>query len=188
MKLLIFAVLIAAVIYLLPYIRVGIRRIMLAIKLSSLCERTGARLYKTHQLWLFGGSRGRACDFYIETGETVWSVKLFGMKRRTTELCFTDDRRYFIRSYIAFAAGMFSRVPLDSKKRELPAYDFRAGFRDEWYMKRFKPVLLVNPVCLQINYTSAGGNRIVGAGEILNDMYIYSSSRLISDIETEVSE
>lgn len=63
MKLLIFAVLIAAVIYLLPYIRVGIRRIMLAIKLSSLCERTGVRLYKTHQLWLFGGSRGRACDF-----------------------------------------------------------------------------------------------------------------------------
>ena len=36
MKLLIFAVLIAAVIYLLPYIRVGIRRILLAIKLSSL--------------------------------------------------------------------------------------------------------------------------------------------------------
>lgn len=180
--------LIATVIYLLPYIRVASRRILLVGKISSLCKRIGARLHKNHPLWLFGGSRGRACDIYIETDETAWSVKLFGMKRRTTELCFTDDRRYFIRSYIAFAAGMFARVPLDSKKRELPAYDFRAGFRDEWYMKRFKPVLLINPVCLQINYTSACGNRIVGAGEIMNDMYIYSSSRLMSDIVAESNE
>lgn len=187
MKLLIIAVLVAAVIYLLPYIRLTVKRFGLARRLKAFCKKTGARLYKNHPLWMFGGSRGRACDFYIETGETIWAVKLFGMKRRTTELCFTDDRRYFIRSYIAFAAGMFSRVPLDSAKRVLPAYDFRAGFRDEWYVKRFKPVLLINPVCLQINYVS-DESRIVGAGEMLNDMYIYSSSRLISDIETEVSE
>ena len=110
------------------------------------------------------------------------------MNRRTTELCFTDDQRYFISSYIAFAAGMFARVPLDPNKREFSAYDFRAGVSDEWYMKCFKPVLLINPVCLQINYTSACGNRIVGTGEILNDMYIYSSLRLMSDIVAEVNE
>lgn len=185
MKLLIIAAAIALIICLVPYIRVFFKRLKLAGELSKLCRSGKVRLHKNHALWLFGTRRGKDCDFYLETGDTIWSVKLFGVKTHHSELNLTDDGKYFMREYIAFAAGMFSRIPLDSKKHEL-AVDFRADFNDDWYSKLFKPVLLVNPICMQINYSTKTESRVIGAGEIVNEMYIYSLSRLISDIKSEV--
>ena len=185
MKTLLIAALAALIIFLFPYIRVIFKRVSLGIRIKKLCADGRVKLHKTRPLWLFGLRIGKKCDFCLETAGTIRAVKLFEMKSRRSELILTDDSEYIIRNYIAFAAGMFSRIPVDSAKKPL-SIDFRHDFHDEWYGKRFVPVLLVHPVCMQINYQSKSEQRIISAGETVNEMYIASLSKLISDIEKEV--
>lgn len=187
MNFLLFVFLLVCVILAIPYIRQFIKRIELAFKISDCCKKNNFLLHKTHTFWMFGSARSYHCDFYIETIDTIYSLKLFGVKRYHSELFFTYDNKYFIRNYIAFAAGMFSRIPVDSAKKNLHSYDFKYDFHEDWHLKKFKPVLLINPVCYQINYCTRTGSEIIGSGEIYNDMYISSLSGFIRDITMDVN-
>ena len=181
--------LIAAAIIAVPFVWCGVRilikRLSLYFRLTSVCRKNGARLIPTHLLWMFGGRNGVTCDFYIEAPDTVYSVKLFPMHRYHTELHFTDDGKYYIRSFVAFAAGILTKLPVDSKRKTLTDYDLLHDFRSEWHMKRFCPVLLINPVCREIRYVTRNDSKILGAGEMVNGMHIYPLSRFLGGLEVK---
>lgn len=175
----------AALIFGYPYIRCFFKRLILAAKLKAVCRRHGFGLYGTHFLWFFGVRRGRSCDFRIETKEEILSVKLFGASRRATILLFTEDGKYFVRSFIAFVGvSSYFRNSIDGIMRKTVPYDFRRGFRDEWEIKSPKNILLVNPVCHEIRWKARNGaEKILGAGEPVNGAEIYSLANLTGYLE-----
>ncbi len=181
-------ILISAIILMasMPYLRSFFKRIAMAIKLKRFCNKRKIKLYPTHLFWLFGWHRGSFCDFYIETKQEIFAVKLWGVPRRLSVLIFTDNGKYFIRYYLAFISFTTSMVhyPINGKKKNFKEYDFRKKFRTEWEIKTPRNILLINPVCREIRYQpDRGGERIIGAGEFINNCEIESLSRLISELE-----
>ena len=172
---------IAAVIALFPYIRCFFKRLKCANKIKRLCRNKNYKIHATHPLWFLGSKHTKKCDFYIETANEVFAVKLFGMPRRLSILILKENGEYFIRSFIALISyGGGIRFPINGKPKPLPVYDFRYKYRDEWEIKTPRRVLLVNPVSMEFKRQPQHGSEvIVGAGDIVNGMEIYSLPRFL---------
>lgn len=181
-KFLIYISCLVAVIVLYPYFRIFLKRITLKRKLCRLCKKHGYRLTPTHPNWIFGTRRGENCDFYIETSDTVYAVKLFAVKRYHSELRLTEHRGYYIRSYIAFISGQMARMPIDSKLRSIPFYHFHYRMPESAYTKQSKPILLVHPICHEIRFLAPTEERVLSSGENVNRMFLYSSSALLDEL------
>lgn len=126
------------------------------------------------------------CDFYVETPTEVYAVKLFGMKKKTAELIFKQNGEYFERHYLALISnnGGGVRFPMEKKPKKLPDYDFRHRYRMEWEIKSPHNVLLINPVCREIHrQVQHGVEKLLGAGDVVNGMEIYSLSRFLGELE-----
>lgn len=171
---------IIALIVFFPYIRCFFKRLKCAGKIKRLCQSKGYKIHATHLLWFLGSKHAKKCDFYIETANEVFAVKLFGMPRRLSILILKENGEYFIRS---FGGGI--RFPINGKPKPMPVYDFRYKYRDEWEIKTPRRVLLVNPVSMEFKRQPHHGSEItVGAGEIVNGMEIDSLPRLLGDLES----
>ena len=178
---------IVAFIALFPYIRCFFKRLTCMGKIQKVCRNKGYKLHATHPLWFLGNKHGKKCDLYIETANEVFAIKLFGMPRRLSVLVMKENCEYFIRRYIALLSynGVGIRFPIDGKPNQMPIYDFRYRYRDEWEIKTPRHVLLVNPVSMEFKrQPHHGGEVTVGAGEIVNGMEIDSLPRLLGDLES----
>ena len=176
---------IVAVLLLIPYLRILTKRIMLVVKIRKCMKKSGARLVPTHRLWMFGLRHRAKCDFYIETRHKVYSVKLFSTKRRLSTLIFQNDGSYILRNEFAiFSYGGAHRLSFDGLPQAFPQYDFKYRFSETWYLKDFVPVLLVHPICYQIQQNG----KDITSGDFAHGIFIYSLSRLLSKIEYEEGE
>ena len=176
---------IVAVIALFPYIRCFFKRLKCVYKIKRLCRNKNYKIHATHPLWFLGSKHTKKCDFYIETANEVFAVKMFGMPRRLSILILKENGEYFIRSFIALISyGGGIRFPINGKPKPMPAYNFRHKYRDEWEIKTPRRVLLVNPASMEFKrQPHHGGEVTVGAGEIVNGMEIDSLPRLLGDLE-----
>lgn len=173
---------IVAALLLIPYLRIFVKRILLIAKTRKCVKKSGARLVPAHSLWMFGRRRAKRCDFYIETKRTVYAVKLFSTKRRLSTLLFRNDGKYVIRNEFAiFSYWSAHKLSFDGLPHALPRYDFKYRFSEEWYLKDLVPVLLVHPICYQIQHNG----KDVTSGDMVNGIFVYSLSRLLSKIEYE---
>ncbi|MBQ9133679.1 MAG: hypothetical protein IJX64_04010 [Clostridia bacterium] len=173
---------IAAALSVLPYLRIFAKRVLLVLKMQKCLGKSGARLVPTHRLWMFGRKSTPRCDFYIETKDTVYAVKLFATGRRLSTLVFQNDGKYVTRNEFAiFSYGGAHKLSFDSRPHSLPRYDFQYRFAEDWYLKDFVPVLLVHPICYQIKQ----GEKDVSSGDMVNGVFVYSLSRLLAKIEYE---
>ncbi len=179
----------AAVILLYPYLRVTVKRIIMTVKLQKLCKKLGYTLYPTHHLWFFGDKHNNSCDLHIETPHEIYSVKLFSMKSRNAELVFKWNGKYyeyFIRNFLCFTSniGALVQIPMEKKAKPFQAYDFNRGYKQEWYTKIHRRILLVNPVCREIRLQTKHDTEILrGSGDEVNGAQIYSLSRFLGELE-----
>ncbi|MBE6632577.1 MAG: hypothetical protein E7623_07770 [Ruminococcaceae bacterium] len=185
MEFLLIIITVTAVIILWPYVRIFLKRLEMATEISKCCKKNGYKLIKNHSLWIFGSKNGNKCDFYVETPNNVYSVKLWGMPNYKTKLCFTQDGKYYVKGYgIWLLFGGHFVGGTSSRPRPVSNYDFRSNFREEWYIKNFIPVLLVNPVCADIMKEGKDKNLLpVVWGESVNGASIYKITRLIGELE-----
>ncbi len=169
-----------AVIAVIPFLyrlcRIFSKRMAMRSELMRTCKLRGLELLPTHSFWMFGRNGGAHCDFYLVGKRTAYAVKLFTTRSYHMELHFTDDGRYYTRKYLSFNAW-------DTRYRRLVAYDFREGLRPEWRMKEIVPVLLINPICREIDYVTRNVKMPLGAGDVVNNMRIYTISRLLEKLE-----
>ncbi len=164
----------------------SIRRLRMVCRLKAACRATGAVLTGTRPFWFFGCRRGRSNDFYLENGGIRFSVKLFPVNSRRSVLLFSDDTHYFFRKYMAFVGpnGTQATLSSDSKRRPIPDYDFRKGFREDWEKDELIPVLLVHPNRFDIVYTVSGDRaRAVDADEKIHGMAVMQLSDLIRRVK-----
>lgn len=184
----IFVLSVAALILIYPYARAFFKRLSLRSKLLRLCKEKEYNLIPNKVFWFFGGSEGKDCDFYVETPADIYSVKLFGMKKKWSVLYLLEGGEYMIRNYIAAISfsGQGLRFPIDSKPQKLPGYNFRINFKSEWDIKTPHNILLINPVCHDIMRRSKNGKEArVGAGEAFDGMEIYPLTRFLGELESK---
>ena len=131
-----------------PYIRCFLKRLSLLSKIKNACREKGYRLQGTHLFWFLGGKSGKRCDCTIETAEEVIAIKLFGMPRRRRVLVFTEKREYFTRILVGML--LLIRESFDSKAKQLPEYDFTCADYKASDDKKFRKILLVNPVPMEM--------------------------------------
>ena len=185
MEFLFIALAVVFVIALCPYVRMLCKRISMAAALTRCCKKNNYNLIKNSILWFLGGKNGSKCDFYVETPNNVYAVKLWGMRGYNTKLCFTKDGKYYIKGYGMWLlfGGSFIGGSV-SRRRSVNGYDFRSNFREEWYVKRFTPVLLVNPVCADIMKEGKDERLLpVVWGEDVNGASVYKITRFIGELE-----
>ncbi|MBQ7354268.1 MAG: hypothetical protein IJW62_01965 [Clostridia bacterium] len=169
----------------LPFVRILFKRISARRKLSKLCSQMGFSLHPVARSWLFGRRMGKTCDFYVETPETVYAVKWFAMKKRGQYLILTADGTFRVRKFLNFVSsrGGYARFFRDSKPCKLPDYDFRADFRDEWYLKDIRPVLLLNPTCIEVHLNKVDRESLIGNGEVIAGMALHTLSSFLGELE-----
>lgn len=185
MKMLFLIFAITALLSLIPYIRIFFKRLSLYRRLTAACKKHGWTLSPVHRLWFLGRKNDTRCDFHIVTKHDVYSVKLFSIKLRRSALVFTGGRGYFIRGYLGLIGnnGTSATIPLDGKKRTLPEYRFREGFDASWETKNHHKILLLSPTSFEILRMTQNGKRaVLGTGDLVLDMHVYSLSRLLGRI------
>ncbi|MBQ2767784.1 MAG: hypothetical protein IJF49_06880 [Clostridia bacterium] len=177
-----------AIYLLFPYLRCFAKRVVCARSICRICRRKNFSLHPTHPFWFFGSKYGNRCDCYIETPTQVFALKLFGVPRRASVLTFEENGLYFIRRFAALVSfAGFANFTFDDRAKSLPVYNFRHQYQDIWETKTPRRILLVNPVSMEIRHKSRHGNeRIVGAGDTVNGMEVYSLARLTGDLECAI--
>lgn len=179
---------IIAFIRLFPYIRCFFKRIICAVKITILCLRRKYILHPTHPLWFLGCKMFRKCDVHIETPKEVYSVKLFGTKKRSTMLVFQGNNKYFIRRFIVVIHYLCIMLwPINSRLKTLPAYDFDYKYNGELGNKKQRRVLLVNPVVMRFRYRSDNGNESnVDDGDTVNGVEMHSLPNFLRSLNSEM--
>lgn len=173
-------------IVLFPYLRCFFKRLICSKKIKKECQRNGFRLYATHPLWFLGNRRGKICDLYIEAASEVFSIKLFGMPRRSISLVLKENGDYFIRSFIIFIYyGKGLRYQIDHKPKPLPTYDFQYQYKEEWKNKTLRKILLLHPVSMEVcHQPQHGGEKILCAGDQVGGMEIASLPHLLNALKS----
>ena len=185
MKFLFLILSLAAILSFLPYIRIFCKRLSLRCRLLAACNKNGWTLSPVHRFWYFGRKSDERCDFHIVTKHDVYSVKLFAVKRRSSTLVLTGGRGYFIRGYLGLIGiyGGAATIPLDGRRQVLPQYRFREDFDASWETKHHHKILLLSPTLFEIRrIPQHGREEVIGTGDLVLDMNVYSLSRLLGRI------
>ena len=116
------------------YPRLFLRRVNMYIKIKSLCKRKRFSVVGAKRIWLLGGRRNGNNDFYIETPRKVYSIKLFGCRKKNASLIFDNEGGYIIRNYLAFVGNTGARavMSMESKRKSFPRYNFYKNFQNNW--------------------------------------------------------
>ena len=185
MKFLLLVLVFIALLWLFPFIRIFCKRLSLRRRLHVACNKNGWQLSPTHRFWYFGRKSDERCDFHIVTKHDVYSVKLFAVKRRSSTLVLTGGRGYFIRGYLGLIGntGIMASIPLDGKRCVFPQYRFREAFDTAWETKHHHKILLLSPTPFEIRrIPQHGREEVIGTGDLVLDMNVYSLSRLLGRI------
>ena len=185
MKLPIIVLLIAAALYLLPYVRVLFKRIALYFRMRALCRQRGMTFIPSHPLWFLAPNSSVGADFYIETRDSVLAVKLFAVRGFRTSLILDENGTYRIRHYLGFRSVTPDKRPYDSSPHPFPATGFHFAYRDEWSSKLFRQILLLNPTSQGVYVSNNSNERTVwgnGNIETVRGMEIYTLSRLLGEL------
>lgn len=188
MKTLIMILSIVLILFSVPYIRFFIKRIQLYIQIKKVCNKKKYRFHKNGNLWFLRNQYQGNCDFYIETKNEVFAVKLFcALKRFSQALIFTDENEYFIRDFTAVPTlGRGFRFPTDGKIKKVIKYNYRHRFKNEWEIKDPINVLLVNPVPHEIRRQHKNGSEtILGNGDPIHGAQLYSLSGFLTILERD---
>ena len=176
---------VALLFWLYPWLRCFVKRMIGARKLTRVCRERNYRLHKTHPLWILGHKHSERCDFYVETPNTVYAVKLFGVPQYRSMLVLREGGEYFIRSLVSFVSWLpLVKYDWDYKPKAMPRYDFRCGYREEWEIKTPRNILLIHPVAMEVRFQSHTGQEMtVGSGNVVNGMEIQSMSRFLGELK-----
>ena len=204
----IFIVTASLVITIVPYIRLVIKRISLAVRVKRACRENHFTFKPAHPFWLLGRNNSGHCDFYCisEKDSRMYSVKLFASLYRLVDLTFFDDRKYRTKHYIALGGrgrGFDDGIVWEKESRikKLRETDWYHGIEDD-YTHRCVPVLLVNPVPMKVyrskivplkqierGYVFAKkeettvANTQVYDGDYIYDAYLFSASSFTRELD-----
>lgn len=181
--------LLVCLLFLLPYLRIFVKRIVFSIKLWRICHKRHFTCRGTHPCWLFSPWWYPRADFVVRGDHYVYPVKFFASKSSTRRLVFSADGRHF---HWVKKLALTGRSPhmaileIPGKVHPLPDYDFSIPGMDLWNSHMVMPILLVHPICHEFRQAAAGPKeeRLLGSWEIIGGVYVCSARRFLDHLET----
>ncbi len=157
MLFMLYAVLALAVLIVLPYIVLAVKRLCLAARLKTVCRQKGYILAPLKAFWWLDtvGSGSPACK--IETADTCYAVKIVGTVFRRQHLRFYDDTHYAVRSLL-FETHQTAKAAGYSYKNKEP---YR--FAEVETKKTVHPVILLHPTPTTISAKRTDAQREAAA-------------------------
>lgn len=149
------------ILVLVPYIRFICKRINFALRVKNACRKNGYVFVPAHPLWIFSLNNSGHADFYCESkhDDRVYSVKLFGAVHRMTTFYFIEGTRYQWKRQIPLAGRgvVVGNTPslggiihtMKSRIKKWNQVDYYYNREEDW-SKRIIPVLLGNPVPMEV--------------------------------------
>ena len=169
---------VALVILFFPIAVFACKRISLCIKLKRVCKQNDYTLIPTHFFWFFGNFNGGRCDCYVQTPETMYSVKLCGASSKTF-IDFVDDVRYGRRSIRFHISPALPVMQEKSKKK----FDFRYKC-PEIHAAQLTPVILMYPMPLKVSYR----RKWIGNGDFVVEGYFYDRAGFMQLLGDEAAD
>ena len=190
-----------------PYIRLVIKRISLAMRVKRACRENHFTFKPAHLFWMLGRNNSGHCDFYCISNERgrMYSVKLFAVMHHMTDLTFFDDRKYRTKRYIPLGGrgrGFDDNIVWEKESRikQLKEIDWYYSAEED-FSHRCIPVLLVHPVPLKVyrskviqlkrlerayvfckkEKTTVENTQIHG-GDWIYDAYLFSGAALVREL------
>ncbi len=165
-----------------PYIRCFFKRLRCSRQIKRVCRDKGYILHKNHAFWFLGSNNGKRNDCYVETGNEIFAIKLFGMIRKGKTLVFLEERGYFIRRFMAMEMRLI--YSFDGRVKELPKYDFEYNNANSVTGKHIRKILLVNPVPREMRMQARNSKEtIVSPGDVVYDLEIFNLSGLVNKLK-----
>lgn len=184
MEVIISLITVIAVILLAPFVRFFVKRISFYFRLRRVCKKIGARCYGTKPAWIFSTRKSSNCDFYVEMGDVVYSVKFAECIIRRAEMTFVDSKIYYIKNY-RWCFMPYGWMWVKRKPKKLPEYNFVYKLRDEFITKNIAAVLLILPLPVFLKH----GNLEVGDGTVISEQYaVYSGKGFLNEIKQQILE
>lgn len=167
------------VLVLCPFERFLCKRIAMFFKIKKLCEKKQYSLHIINHGFLFSGFNRKQSDFYIETTEAVYSIKLVGTIFKKNYLKFVDDTHYAIRP-LAFQIAP-TALGVGYNVKEKPQYSFFDSIPDSGLSKNLVKVVLVCPVSGTLQYNDLN----VGCGESIGEALCYTTSSFLKELNSQ---
>ena len=183
-----YLLIVIAILLMLPYIRFLIKRISLCFKIKSFCKQENLIFHKTSVFWWLGVKKSGGCNFYIETSNAIYSIKLFPTLNKQSCVHFWNNRSYYVEKFMVLFGtwGSSAKFSFKSRIHSLGEFDFKYKFNDEWSEKPLVPILLVNPICRSIKLKINDNEQFVCDGDALFETRVFGLKGLISEISGEL--
>ena len=162
-------------------IRFFASRLRMKHMLASACKKKEMKIHFRNGAALFSRIRGGKNDFFVETENTIYSVKLVGFLSRRKSLCLIDDTHYAVKTY----GGMrfLPHVAFDGAyvTKEKPKCDFFAYLPHT--SKDVKCIYLMNPnPWIKVSTIEGNAMREIASGDACKEAYFYTLSGFLKDI------
>lgn len=167
------------IIILYPLIRFYIKRVVMLFEIKHICRLNSFKYKANHFGVILGNFKWKNFDFYIETPNKVYSVKLCGMYFKMNLCDFRDAEHYAIRT-LAFQLP-HTKNSIEYKVKTKPAYNFRYRFAETYYTKELIPIILMNPVSINTTYNKQG----VGNSDFISEGYFYTNHGFLEKLRSE---
>ena len=162
------------------YGRILFKRVLFSARMKNACRESGYGFSPTHALWLFGWTRGKKCDFYIEKPECVYAVKLIGAVSRTALFNYIDERHYAVRDLTFHTRAVSVGIPYKPKNKS--RYDFSASLPKDTREKEIIPAIVMVPVSCFVTCSRDGEMKPISDGDKIAEGTFYTGSGFIKEV------
>ena len=166
--------------------RFFISRLCMKRKLARCCKKAGFHISFKSCFSVFSRIGGRENDFYIETADGVYSVKLVGFVFKKKALCFIDDTHYSIKAYggMRFLANVAFDGPYVIKKKS--KCDFEAHLPFD--ANNVKCIYLMCPdPWIKVSVIEGNGMREIADGDACSDACFYTLEGFLKEIYPHIT-
>ena len=155
-------------------------RLRMKNKLVSCCKKAGAKISFKKHFSVFSRIDGKENDFYVETADCVYSVKLIGFIFKRKSLCFVDETHYSVKKYgfKVFPNAAFGDPYVTKEKSNC---NFEAYIPST--TKTVKRIYLMCPV----SAIKGNGMREIASGDACGDAYFYTLAEFLKIINFNVA-
>lgn len=171
-----------ALILVLPFVRFFVKRISFYFRLKRVCKNYGARYLGNKFLWLFSTRNSSNCDFYVETSDVVYSVKLFESIIERTEITFINATTYSVKNF-RWCILPYTWLTVKPKVHKLPEYNFEYKIKNEFVSKNIVPIMVILPLPgFRFNKTEDCKSELYD-GTVISDQYtVYSAKGFLEKL------
>ena len=162
--------------YIFLNVRLYFKRLKFVLKLKSVCNDCGYKIYKRNVFSFFNGKKiHKKCDLIIETTTDVFVIKLFGVLKKKKSLRIIDENTYCLR------LTDFRNRHSDSIKRKLYIdFDYSKINADISKDKNIRKILLLNPSPRDV---LVGDYDNFCDGDRVFDFYFFSSHKFLNKLK-----